>query len=186
MIHDFKQKLEYSLGAQQQFDMEIIKNLFGYKSIQKTDIELERKGIDYIAYTDNEVPIYIDGKTREPGASKYWHYGEPELALETWSSIPDENKWYFGNPGWTLREDYLTHYVLYTFDKSDSDKFYFIPFQLLKNALKKKRELWTKTYKLKYQPNVGYISEAIFIPASVVLKEINKQMTGNELYQQQE
>lgn len=180
MIHDFQQNLEYSLGAQEKFDINILKKIFNIDDIQKTTVEVDKTGIDYIATLRRGGTINIDAKTRKPGASKFWDYGEPDLALEIYSSIPDGS--YPGKIGWTLNEASEVDYVLYTFDKSDSDKFYFLPFQLLRNGFRQRYNEWTKKYFKKYQPNKGYLSQAVFVPASVVIAEINRQMTGTAHY----
>ena len=177
MMHDFQQKLEYSLGSHETFDIGILKKIFEIDDIRKTDPVIDRTGIDYIATLRRGGIINIDAKTREPGASRFWRYGEPELALEIYSVVPTATN--SGKTGWTLNEESDVDYILYTFDRSDSDKFYFLPFQLLRNGFRQRYSEWTRKYYRKYQQNYGWMSEAVFVPASVVLDEINRQMTGN-------
>ena len=177
MTHDFKQKLEYSLGERKNFDIDLLKKCFAKCiSIQKTDIEADKNGIDYIATLTNGATINIDAKTREKGASKFWKYDEPELALEVWSIEPSNT--YPGKIGWTLDNSTLVDYILYTFDKSDSDKFFLLPFQILRTVFYNKGKEWTTKYGTKKQTNSNWTSKAIFVPASVILAEINKQMAG--------
>lgn len=177
MIHDFKQKLEYSLGERQAFDIDILKDcFFNCVEVKKTDSTMDRQGIDYVAKLSGNALINIDAKTREKGASKYWRYNEPELALETWSVIPTQTN--VGKYGWTVSDSSQVDYILYTFDKSDTDKFYLLPFQLLRTSFIKNKNIWCNKYVRKKQYSRGWQSEAVFVPASVVISEINKLMTG--------
>lgn len=132
---------------------------------------MDKSGVDYIATLKNGAQILIDAKTRMKGCSKYWK-GEPELALEMWS-VKEQRK-----IGWTLKEDTQCDYILYTFPKEDSDRYYFIPFQLLRIAFLKNGRNWYSTYGSKLQLNHSYHSEAIFVPASVVLQAVQAEMTG--------
>lgn len=184
LINDFNQKLQYSLGEQQNFDHEILKrHIPNCERIEKTDIETDKTGIDYIAVINDGVhpggtKIYIDAKTRERGCSKYWHNGEPELAIETWSVVGSQyNK---AVPGWTFKTNTNVDYILYTFHESDSKQYFFIPFQLLRKAARENYSDWIKRYPLKRQNQTSgrYQSEAMFVPASVVLEAIRKTMIG--------
>ena len=181
-VHDFNQKLEFSLSAQQKIDLDLLKRIIvGCVDIQKTGVEMDKTGIDYVATLRRGAKINIDAKTREPGASKFWHHGEPEIALEIWSKYPDERN--AGSIGWTLKEDSDVDYILYTFQPEDSNRFYFLPFQLLRQAFRKNFNPWCETYTKKFQPNATYKSQAVFVPASVVIAAINKEMTGIAFYQ---
>jgi len=182
MIHDFREKFEYSLGERQKFDINILKNIIpGCISVEKTTAEVDKTGIDYIATLRKGATINIDAKTRVPGTSKYWKYGEPEVALEIWSRCKGPG--IKPKIGWTLDESSLVDYILYTWDRSDTDRFYFLPFQMLRTAFRANFTDWCNKYCRKYEPNKGYRSEAVFVPASVVIAEINRQMTGTAYYQ---
>ena len=172
-MNDWNEKLNYSLGQQKAVDCEILKsNIANCISVDKTDLEMDKSGVDYIATLKNGAQIFIDAKTRMEGCSKYWH-GEPELALEMWS-VKEKKK-----IGWTLKEDTQVDYILYTFPKSDTDCYYFIPFQLLRVAFIKNGRNWYSKYGSKLQINHSYHSEAIFVPASVVLQAVQNEMTGH-------
>lgn len=183
MRHDFMGKVDFSLGEREKIDLAILKDRFtGCISVEKTDIETDKLGIDYIATLRKGAQIYVDGKTREKGCSKYWINGEPELALEIWSVIKTEN--HKGKIGWTLNEASNVDYILYTFDKSDTEYYYIFPFQMLKNAFRHNYKKWTKEYKPKKQKSIQkeshqtWESKAIFVPASVVIKAVEKEMSG--------
>ena len=103
MTHDFNQKLQFSLGEREIVDKNVLKNtICGSVKIEKTDEKLDREGIDYISPLRGGAKVFIDAKTREPGASRYWKNGEPDLALEIWSVVRDER--HPGKVGWTLSE----------------------------------------------------------------------------------
>lgn len=176
MIHDFQQNLEYSLGVREQLDINLLKGIIpDCTDIIKTEKKIDKKGIDYIATLRRGAKINIDAKTRRPGASKYWKYNEPELALEIWSSRPDIFN--SGKTGWTLDEKSNVDYILYTYDRSDTNKFFFVPFQLLRISFVNHFEDWKSTYGVKKENNKGWDSFAVFVPASVVCKEITKLMS---------
>ena len=100
MNYNFDEQLAYSRGVREATDLQTIAALIpGCISVVKTDIEQDRAGIDYVATLRKGARILIDAKTRKRGCSQHWRQG-PELALETWSVLPDDkNK---GKVGWTL------------------------------------------------------------------------------------
>lgn len=171
-MNGWKEKLEYSLGRQQEFDFQLLKqHIPRCQSIRKTDIEQDKSGVDYVATLANGAEVLIDAKTRTAGSSKYWKSNEAELALEVWSVV---NK----KVGWTLNTASNVDYILYTFDKSDWDKYYFLPFQLLRKAFHENFRRWKAEYEQKEQWSDGWKSAAIFVPASVVLQAIRETMEG--------
>ena len=177
MIHDFGEKLAFSLGERENFDMDILKNaITGCVTVEKTDDEADRAGVDYIATLRRGALVTIDAKAREKGASRFWKNGEPELALEKWSVCP--NEWFPGKAGWTLSERSNVDLILYTFDPEDCRDFYLIPFQHLRMAFVKNIIDWQNKYHIKKQKSGEWTSEAVFVPASVVLKAVTEQMKG--------
>ena len=174
-MNNFREKLRYSLGEQQTFDCNILKShIPKCVSVKKTDRNTDRTGIDYIATLRNGAEIYIDAKTRMPGCSKYWN-GDPELAIETWSVVEKKK------PGWTFSETSNVDYILYTFPKEDYSGYFFIPFQLLRSAAIRNYTEWIKEYRRFYQINQGYRSEAMFIPAGVLIAEVQREMIGDKI-----
>ena len=171
-MNNFYEKLSYSLGEQQRVDSELLKTCIpNCVSVKKTDTATDKTGIDYVARLDGGAEIYIDAKTRLPGCSKYWN-GEPELAIETWSVVEGRKI------GWTFSKKTNVDYILYTFPKEDYAGYFLLPFQLLRSAAKRCYYEWERLYPKHYQANNGYKSEALFIPASVILAEIQNEMTG--------
>ena len=171
-MNNFYEKLSYSLGEQQRVDSELLKTCIpNCVSVKKTDTATDKTGIDYVARLDGGAEIYIDAKTRMPGCSRY-RKGEPELAIETWSVVEKKI------PGWTFNEKSDVDYILYTFPKEDYAGYFFIPFQLLRSASIRCYPDWRKRFPKHYQQNNGYTTEAMFIPADVILAEVKREMQG--------
>lgn len=178
MTHDFNAKLAFSLGGREKFDLTVLKRaIVGCVTIEKTDTETDKEGVDYIATLRRGAKVLIDAKAREKGASRYWKHGEPELALEKWSVCPTE--WHSGKAGWTLNESSNVDLILYTFDREDSANFYLLPFQQLRIAFVENIMRWQTEYQVKRQNSGSWQSEAVFVPASVVIKAVTEQMKGS-------
>ena len=183
MVHGFSTKFEFSIGQNEIFDINLIKpTILGCVNVEKTKQLEDRKGVDYKALLRGGAIINIDAKRREPGASKYWRYGDPELALEKWSVVPCETC-PNGKTGWTLSETSPVDMILYTFDKQDTSKFYLFPFQHLRMAFIANHKKWKAIYPYKQQKseennrfNLQWKSEAMFVPASVVIASISEQI----------
>lgn len=173
---DFNRDLEFSLGKRERVDVETLRKAIpNCISVKKTDVNTDIKGIDYIAKLDHGAEIFIDAKARRKGAVKKGF--EPCLALELWSVCKDA-KHPIGKIGWTCSRETNVDMILYTFDKSEWDKFYLIPFQFLRMAFQHNYKVWKKQFKPRKQNNGAFESEAMFVPASIVLKAVSEQMTG--------
>jgi hypothetical protein len=187
MIHDFTIKLDATRGERQRTDEETIAALLpGCISVVKTDEATDRAGVDYIATLRRGARVLIDGKMREPGASKWWFNGEPELPLEIYSVVPGT---YSTNPnysktGWTLDEATAVDLILFTFDPSDTKDVYLLPFQHLRTAFRQQMEAWKKQYprNLKEQESrargITWRSQALFMPATTVIRAIEAVSRG--------
>ena len=176
-MHDFNQKLQFSLGEREKFDIGLLKEaICGCVSVEKTDVEMDRGGVDYVAVLRKGARILIDAKARERGASRYWKDGEPELALEKWSVV--KNGWQEGVAGWTPKESNPADMILYTFDPADTKMFYLLPFQHLRMAFVHNMKHWQERYQTKRQDSGNWQSEAVFVPASVVIDAVTKEMYG--------
>ena len=178
MTYDFDERLAFSQGRRIKSDIELLQKIIpSCVSIAKTDVNIDKQGIDYVAKLQGGAEIAIDVKTREKGASRFWKKGEPELALETWSVCPEcQNGMVTGTRGWTLSDKTNVDFILYTFDVADTDRFYFLPYQLLRMAFLHNGTNWIKQYPLKRQTSNSWQSEALFIPASIVLDAIRAEM----------
>lgn len=168
----WQEKFKYS-QSKIDSDMQIIKDFFpACVSVEKTSVDTDKQGVDYIATLSGGAKIFIDAKTREKGASRYWKYGEPEIALEL-RSVVETNK-----IGWALSGASKAHYILYTFDPTDSEKFYMFPFQLLRKAFYENGRQWIHEYGKKTQTSDGWHSSAVFVPANTVLQAVSKAFVG--------
>ena len=178
MTYDFDERLAFSQGERGERDALMLKRIIrGCEKVIKTDVETDKKGIDYIATLKGGAEIGIDIKAREKGASKFWKYGEAELALETWSVIPpnrdNEDK---GKIGWTLSNETNVDYIFFTFDVADWDKCYLLPYQLLRMTFRKNVNDWFNRYFHARQTSNDWQSAAVFVPVSVVIGAINAEM----------
>ena len=99
----FVDKRKFSSERVQGSNTETIKSMIpGCVSVEVASLELDLKGIDYIATLKSGRTLNIDAKTRERGCSAFWKNGEPDLALERYSVVPDGC--HKGKMGWTLEQ----------------------------------------------------------------------------------
>lgn len=176
-MNSFRQCFEYSIGQRELFDEDVLRNAIPYcMSVYKTNADTDRKGVDYIVTLTDGSQITVDAKTRQKGAKRWWKQEEPELALEKYSVVE------LKKVGWLFKNSAVhPDYILYTFDKSDSDKFYLVPYVLLRKAAYKRWKHWENQYGVKKQLNSnhgGYTSDAIFVPASVLIGAVAHEMVG--------
>ena len=177
MIWSFDERLAFSKGERGERDAEIIRNAIrNCVNVRKTDDETDRKGIDYIATLNGGAEIGIDVKARGKGVSKYWKDGKEDLLLEVWSVYPDGNN--KGKIGWTLSDKTNVDFILYTFDEEDSNKYYLLPYQLLRMAFKHNGRAWMNKYGAKYAYSEFWRTQNIFVPVSVVMDAIKAEMEG--------
>jgi len=180
-FYEFFEKLNYSFEVTSEFDIDVLKKVIpNCCNVRKSDTENDKLGIDYIATLKGGAKVYIDAKTREAGASRWWKHGEPELALETWSvrpggkyNTPDNMK----RPGWSWDSSKLTDLILYTFHPSDTSNAYILPFQHIRMAVHKYMRQWIAEYGIKTQETeingFRYESQAVFVPASALVEAIS-------------
>lgn len=174
MIHDFDEKLAYSRGVRESSDIDVLRQLIvGCVEIEKTTIEQDKSGVDYIAVLRSGAKVLVDAKTRTPGCSVYWKQG-PELALETWSVFPTKER--KGKTGWTLSEKTEVDYILFTFSPGDTNSVFLYPFQLLRISFRRNLAKWKKKYKVDKQNSGDWRSECIFVPESIVWESIREVM----------
>lgn len=189
-VFDFEKKLAYSQGQRTDNDIDTLMSLItGCISVVKTDVAMDRTGVDYVATLRRGSKINIDAKTREPGCSEYWKHGEPELAPEIWSVMPN-GKYHIprdhAKAGWTLDEAKATDYIYCTFDPIDSDQVYFLPFQLYRMAFRRNLAVWRERYKVAMQDSKKWQSMCVFVPVSVVLDAIRVEMQSHIDLRQQD
>lgn len=181
-MNDWVKLLRFSHGVRQQFDIDAIYNWIpGCESVYKSSTSLDRIGVDYVATLRGGTRILIDAKTRTPDSSRWWKQATmPELALEIYSVKP--NGLQPGKVGWTLNESSAVHLILYTFDPSDTEAAYLLPFQHLRIAFRQNFHSWSKIYRRKDQVSrrgaMTWRSECMFVPAHIVLMAIDAVSRG--------
>lgn len=146
--------------------------------VDQADPALDKSGVDYVVTLQDGAALLVDEKRRRAGCSRHWRHGGVELFLEIWSVKPDAR--HRGVVGWPLRADALTDYVLFTFDPSDTDRAYLVPFHLLRLALISHGRKWVKTYGAREQPqpgpNVPMTSMSVPVPWPAVRAAVGDAM----------
>jgi hypothetical protein len=181
-LYDFNERLGFSKGRRQDNDLATIKTMIaGCDDVQIAPVDLDRQGVDYIATLRGKAQVLIDAKARDAGCSQHWH-GEPELALEDWSVLPENGN--AGKVGWTLDERKMSDLILFTFAPQDTPICYLISFQLLRIAFRQNCISWRGQYKKDIQDSGTWRSRCVFVPISVVFAAIQSAsisyQTGNE------
>ena len=188
MVYDFDKCLAASKTAvAQASDVATIKSMLTKCSdVRCASDQLDRSGVDYIATFEGGREIYIDVKSRSEGCSKNWRARNkaggliPELAIETWSVIPN-GRCPDGKIGWTLDHKKETDLILYRFDPSDYADAFLLCFHTLRMAAEKKVPDWRLQCKVARQRNTNYYSESIFVRADFVSAECNSTMFGRSI-----
>lgn len=174
--YSFEDKMAFSKGISRRTALSTIVAIIpGCISVEPASLKDDLRGIDFMAVLSSGVVLKIDQKAREPGCSRYWK-GEPEIALELWSKLPERDSQ--GKPGWTWDESKDTDYTLHTFDSTDTNVVYLLPFQLLRKAFWLHGKKWKTRYGTSQQNSGQWRSECMFVPAGVVLAAITEQMTA--------
>ncbi len=181
MNYDFNERLRFSQGERGNRDAEILKHAIpNCIKVRKTDVETDRKGVDYIATLKGGAEIGVDIKARDKGISKYWKNGKEDLVLEVWSICPDEKN--EGKLGWTLSDKTNVDFILYTFDAADTNNYYLLPYQLLRMAFLSNKDKWLKEYSTKYSNTEhcgkSWRTQVVYIPVNVLLDAIKSEMYG--------
>jgi hypothetical protein len=170
---NFGERLRFSRGLREKSDLEAIKTLIpGCTKVVKTGERIDRTGIDYEAFLAGGAVLFVDGKARDKGCSRYWWDGDPQLALETWSVRPGGKYQTCCNRakiGWTLNEKSNVDYVYFSFDPIDTNACFVIAFQLLRTAFTMHRDTWAAKYKPRTNDNEqdGQRWESEWIPVPV-------------------
>lgn len=182
-ITSFFGKLNTSNARHDDYVSILMALIDGAVDVARADLETDKSGVDYIVTLRRGGIVTVDVKCREQGASKYWkmYLGkkEPELALEVWSvrpfgrfSIPLHS----ARVGWALCESKNVDLILFVFHPQDSAEVVLVGYQHLRIAFRRNYYRWKLDYKTASQTTLsgqhGWQSEAVFVPASVVISAI--------------
>lgn len=170
MHYDFQERLLFSQAIVGESAVDIIRRMIpGCVKVEKTNIKMDKSGVDYIATLRGGSIINIDHKARDKGCSLHWENG-PEIALEIWSVMPING--HMGKTGWTLDESKSTDYTLHTFHLNDSKMVYLLPFQLLRKSFRNHFHIWREKYKTAIQNSGEWQSQCIFVPINEIEQAI--------------
>lgn len=155
---DFTERWQFATVEHGCDDREIIQRCHpATVSVEPAGLEMDKRGVDFIATLEGGATVYWDVKRRERGCSRYWKMG-PEVALEMWSDREAKR------PGWTWDASKITHYVLFAFDPADHDRAYVAPFQALRAVFLRNGKRWLEQYEQPTQDNVRWLSQCLFVP----------------------
>lgn len=171
MSYNFDERLAFSKGRLQESDEATLRLMFPEcESVEKTDEDLDRAGVDYIVTLRRGAVVRVDAKTRSQGCSRWWVNGQPEVPMEIWSVRPGGK---YGTPreaakvGWTLDESKDVDLILFTFNPADHEYAYVRSFPLLRETFRRHFHRWS-TYKHDVQDSYRWESECRFVPLDVV------------------
>jgi len=168
--YDFQERLAWSEGHKPSIEaiIKIIKNRIpGCTGIQRATPQADKDGTDYFANRHQNTPLSIDLKLRE---EDYKSKGHDDLALETWSVIPENGRQ--GKIGWTRDPQKRTDYILWYWQ--DTGRFCLVSFHALCFVFQKRWEKWRKLFPPHVQNSGSWKSECVFVPRHIVFKSIHQ------------
>lgn len=159
--NDFHKDLEYSLECR---DDEILNEFYirAFPLAERIefceDMDSQTSGVDKIIHFPGGRMVTVDEKKRRKD------YGDILLEL-----LKNKEK---KRPGWLFYSecDYIVYAVM------DAKKVYLLPVLLLQMAWKNNRKTWEGKYEKKDALNIGYTTQNIPIPTSVLLNAIRSEM----------
>lgn len=101
--------------------------------------------------------------------------GYDDLALETWSVVPDERN--EGKVGWTRDSTKRTDYTLWFWQ--DTGRFFLVAFPPLCAVFWRYWTLWRDHYQTERQSSGDWQSECVFVPRPVVVAKLNGWRQGH-------
>lgn len=131
--NNFREDLQMSYeSCQLAIDEKTLKNYFKFaESVEKTESDEDKTGIDYYVNLRGGKKIGVDVKTRRRGTAKYWKNGCPELVIELWSQAYSSRFDERNKIGWTIDYKKRCQYIMYKFDAEECDKVFIFPFEQL-------------------------------------------------------
>lgn len=159
MIHDFKERLDFSLQTSHEpFWNAIYKKAFPTMVDLKLvdNMEQQLMGIDRIVFLKNGKNILIDEKKRE----NVWK----DILLEYVSNDIT------GTPGW-IEKELAIDYVAYAFMPIQT--VYFFQWDFLKRSWLHYKSTWLKNYKIVKAKNGNYTTYSVAIPIDILTKSIS-------------
>jgi len=180
VYYDFAERAAMSHGVSASDSVAdiLMQNVPGAVRIEASTLAEDKSGTDWWVRRYSDYDLAVDCKVREEDWSvKPEAVRADDLALEIWSV--KENK----IPGWTLRQDKRTDYVLWLW--SDTGRWCLIPFPMLCAVFRENGRRWCDRehgYKRATQTsrNGGsqWTSECVFVPRVTVWDAILRKYGG--------
>ena len=157
----------------------LIANIPGAIAVERADEADDRSGTDWWVRRFSGHDLAVDCKVREEDwATKPGSQRADDLALEVWSVREDKI------PGWTLRQDKRTDYILWLW--KDTGRWCLVPFPMLCAVFREHGEAWCadngyrRAVQATRRPDgTEYHSECVFVPRPVVWQAITNRYGGN-------
>ena len=179
--YDFMERVAMSHGVSASDSIAdiLLKNIPGAVRIEAATLDDDKHGTDWWVRRYSEYDLAVDCKVREEDWSvKPAHIRSDDLALEIWS-IREQRI-----PGWTLRQDKRTDYVLWLW--ADTGRWCLVPFPMLCAVFHEHGRRWCDKdagYKRATQTsskgNSRWTSECVFVPRRTVWDAITDKYGGN-------
>jgi len=174
--YSFDERLEMSQGVSTSKSVRdiLVENIPGALGAYKSTQEEDRSGVDWWVKHKSGHHLSVDCKIRGRDFREDEERGFPDdLALETWSVVEKEI------PGWTLRDDKKTDYILWLW--KDTGRWCLVPFPMLCKVFQENMDRWVEYYGppvQQFTPEGKYHSECIFVSRKEVWSEIYKKYSG--------
>lgn len=164
---DFKSDLLYSEGVIDTVSdlPKILKSRIpAFESVEHATINEDRGGTDYWIHRSPPLPpLSLDVKTRRED------FGKDDLALETFSVIPNI-------PGWTRDSNKRTDFILWFWE--DSRRFLLVPFPPLCYVFSKRWQQWRAEFGARTNDSGNWHSEWVPVPVTVLFEALRAWSNG--------
>lgn len=150
----------------------IIKNRIpGCIEIERADVDNDKDGTDYFIYRHGNEALRLDLKLRD---EDWAPRGYDDLALETWSVIPNGAN---GKVGWTRDETKNSDFILWFW--RDTGRFFLVNFPALCSVFSRFWQVWARQYKTAIQQSATWQSQCVYVPREVVVKKLMQWQHSN-------
>lgn len=166
----FDDTMQMSKGVAESADVRgiLCANIPGIVNVHPAHVTNDKNGTDWWAEHCCGKMLSVDAKIRSKD------FGKNDLALETWSNMERHV------PGWTLRDDKRTDYILWLW--KDTRRWCLLPFPFLCAAFKKHKDFWIAQYGTSNQftsdATPPFHSQCIFVPIREIWAAIYRMYAG--------
>ena len=147
----------------------IVKNRFpGCSGVTRANVVNDKGGTDYWIHRLENKPLRVDLKIRSKD------FGLDDLALETWSVMPNGRP---GVAGWTRDAKKNSDFILWYWQ--DTRRFFLVNFPALCFVFDRYWQLWASRYRTEIQTSGSWQSQCVFVPRETIVKAICQWQSSN-------